>query len=76
MITRVKREARDRLLADGLLRVTVVAPGLVVATCGGIRDGVRLGYRHGAWHCSCPSESVRCDHLGALRHVVPTPDES
>lgn len=59
-----------QLLSDGRLTVLYVDDGTIEATCrSGRSDRWQLGYRRGAWWCSCPAEG-RCAHVAALQLVT------
>jgi uncharacterized Zn finger protein len=59
-----------RYLVEGRLRVTHVTNNRVSATCRG-RASYALGRTNDHWWCECPAR-VRCAHIVALQHVVPS----
>lgn len=61
-----------RYLAEGRLRVESLDRVSVLASCRGMGETYRLGYRRGGWWCECPAAS-RCSHLTALMLVVDRP---
>jgi hypothetical protein len=63
-----------RLLAEGRLRVTLVAGGVIAATClGDSAEQYQLGFEAWrGWHCSCPARG-RCSHLSGLMLVTIRP---
>jgi hypothetical protein len=67
-------EETRALLGSGRLHIERVDAGVIRARCRGANDIHELGYRAGAWYCSCGA-LAHCIHLAALQALVRRRDE-